>query len=53
MMLLLVIDYHQWLDLPWKQSLKRTLSTGIYYALIYLAVILAISALVLVLAYFK
>lgn len=53
MMLLLVIDYHQWLDLPWKQSLKRTLSTGIYYALIYLVGILAISALVLALAYFK
>ncbi|MBO4566702.1 MAG: DUF3667 domain-containing protein [Bacteroidales bacterium] len=53
MMLLLVIDYRQWLNLPWKESIKRTISTGIYYALIYLAVILAISALVLLLALFK
>ena len=53
MMLLLVVDYRQWLNLSWKESLKRTLATGIYYALLYLAVILAISALVLVLAYFK
>ena len=53
MLLLLVVDYRQWLNLSWKDSLKHTLTTGIFYALIYLAVILAISALVLVLAYFK
>ena len=53
MLLLLVVDYRQWLNLPWKQSLKLTIVTGIYYALLYLAVILAISALVLIVAYFK
>ena len=53
MLLLLVVDYRQWLNIPWKQSLKLTIVTGIYYALLYLAVILAISALVLIVAYFK
>ena len=53
MMLLLVIDYRQWLDLSWGDSIKRTIVTGLFYALIYLAIILLISAVVLLIAFFR
>ena len=53
MMLLLVIDYHQWLNISWGDSIKRTIMTGVFYALIYLAIILLISAVVLLIAFFK
>lgn len=53
MMLLLVVDYRQWLEMSWWDSIKRTLVTGIYYALFYAAIVFAISALVLVVALFR
>ena len=53
MILLLVIDYRQWLDLSWWDSIKRTVVTGLYYILIYGVIVLLISALVLVIALFK
>ena len=53
MMLLLVVDYRQWLNISWGKSIKRTIATGIHYALLYLAVILAISFVVLFIALFR
>ena len=53
MLLLLVVDYRQWLDLSWRKSIRQALYTGIFYLLTYLMVILATSSLVLILAYFK
>ena len=53
LLLLLVIDYRQWLDLTWGDSVKRTVVTGIYYVLIYGAIVLLISALVLAITLFK
>ena len=53
MLLLLVIDYRQWLDLSWGNSIKRAVVTGIYYGLIYTAIILLVSAVVLAIALIK
>ena len=53
MMILLVVDYRQWLDLSWPDSIKRTVATGLFYLLLYGLVILSISALVILLAYFR
>ena len=50
MLLLLVIDYKQWLDLSWKQSIGKAVSTGIFYILTAFAALLAASGLVLVIA---
>ena len=53
MMALLMLDYHQWLGLSWKKSFRRTVVTGINYALVYGALLLLVSFLVLIAAYFK
>ena len=53
MFALLIVDYHQWLDISWKKGFKLALRTGIYYGLIYGLLVLMASALVLVLAYLK
>lgn len=53
MLILLVVDYRQWLGLSWSKSIKRTLVTGVLYAFLYGLVILAVSGLVLLLAYFR
>ena len=53
MLALLMLDYRQWLGLSWKKSFRRTLSTGIWYGLAYGAMLLLVSALVLVVAFFK
>ena len=53
MMLLLVIDYRQWLDISWTESIKRTIKTGLIYALLYLAAIVAVSSLVVLVALFR
>ena len=53
MMLLLVVDYRQWLNLSWPDSIKRTVITGICYILISIAILLLISALVLLIAFLK
>lgn len=53
MFVLLVIDYRQWLGLSWKKAISQTLSTGIYYGILYGLMILVISAVVFLLAFFK
>ena len=50
--ILLTVDYHQWLDLGWKKSIRLTISTGIMWAVMYGAVLLAISSLTVLLALF-
>jgi hypothetical protein len=50
--ILLAVDYHQWLDLSWKKSLRLTISTGIMWVVMYGAVLLAISSLTVLLALF-
>lgn len=50
---LLILDYRQWLGLPWKKSAGRAVSTGIWYGLLFGAILLLISAAVLVIAYLK
>ena len=53
MLLLLVVDYRQWLGLSWPKSIKQALSTAIFYLLVYLAIILAVSALVVIIAVYR
>lgn len=53
MLALLVLDYRQWLGLPWKKSIGRAISTGIWYGLLYGAVLLLISLVVLLIAFLK
>ena len=53
MLILLVIDYHQWLGTDFKQSLKLSVSTGIYYGLLFLAMLLIVSAVIISIAWFK
>ena len=53
MTVLLVVDYHQWLDVGWTKSLKLTISTGLVFGLVYGAMILLVSLAVLALAWIK
>ena len=48
---LLVVDYHQWLGLPWRRSVGRAVSTGIRIGVIYVSVIILISVFVVGLAF--
>ena len=50
MLFLLVVDYHQWLGIPWKKSFWQALRTGVAYGIIYGLVILLISVVVLLVA---
>ena len=50
MLLLLIVDYHQWLGIPWKKSFWQAVRTGVDYGLIYALMILLVSGVVLVLA---
>lgn len=50
---LLSVDYHQWLGLPWKKSVKRALATGFWYILIYATAVLLISITAVMLAYWR
>ena len=50
---LLVLDYRQWLGLPWKKSIGRAVFTGIWYGLLFIAVLLLISLIVLLIAFMK
>jgi len=49
----MLIDLRQWLGEPWKKSLRLTIRTGIWYALLFLAVLLLVSGLVVLLAWIK
>ncbi len=50
MLLLLIVDFHQWLGIPWKKSFWQAVRTGVDYGLIYALMILLVSGVVLVLA---
>ena len=52
MLALLTIDYRQLLGVKWKQSFGRALQTGLLYGLYYFGVILAVSALSVLIAFF-
>lgn len=48
---LLVVDYHQWLGLTWRQSVGRAVATAIRIGVIYGLLILLVSALIVSIAY--
>ena len=50
MLALLVIDYHQWLGIPWKKSIWQGIRTGVDYGILYGLMILLVSGLVIVAA---
>ena len=50
---LIVIDFRQWLGYSWGKSLKLALKTGIIYIALYGLLLLAISAVVIIVALFK
>jgi len=43
MLILLVWDYHQWLDAGYKKSLRLAISTGIRFVLLFIAVLLLVA----------
>ena len=51
MLILLTVDYHQWLGLKWRKSFGRALATGIWYGTIYASAILLLSVSLVVVAY--
>lgn len=53
MLLLLMLDYHQWLGIPWKKSFWQSVRTGVDYALLYTLFILSISAVIVITAFIK
>ena len=53
MLLLLIVDYHQWLGIPWKKSFWQAIRTGVSYGVIYALMILLISGVVLLLAFLR
>ena len=53
MLFLLMVDYHQWLDIPWRTSFWRAIRTGIYYGLVYTALVLLISLVLLAAAFIR
>ena len=50
---LLMIDLCQWLGVPWKTSLKLTVRTGLWYALIFGLILLVVAALVVLVAWLQ
>ena len=53
MLALLVWDYHQWLGIGYKRSLRRALATGINYGLLYVAALFLVAAGSFLIAYFR
>ena len=53
MFLLLVWDYHQWLGIGYKRSMRRALATGINYGLLYIAALFLVAAVSFLVAFFK
>ena len=53
MLFLLMLDYRQWLGLSWRKSFWRALWTGACYGMVYGAMLLLISAGVLVIAFLR
>ena len=50
MLLLLVVDYHQWLGIPWKKSFWQGIRTGLDYGILYGLMILLVSGAVVLVA---
>ena len=53
MLVLLVWDYHQWLGVGYKRSIRRALATSINYGIMYVAAILLVAAGSFLIAYFR
>jgi hypothetical protein len=53
MLILLVWDYHQWLGVGYKRSIRRAIATGINYGLLYVAAIFLVAAGSFLIAYFR
>ena len=53
MLLLIMLDYRQWLGLRWKKSIGLTIKTGLVYVLIYVLIIFLVSMVVLAFAWNK
>ena len=53
MLVLLVWDYHQWLGLDYKRSLRRAIATGVNYGLLYIAALFLVAAGAFLIAYFR
>ena len=53
MLILLVWDYHQWLGVGYKRSVRRALATGINYGLLYVAALVLVAAGSFLIAYFR
>ena len=51
--LLIIVDLHQMLGLPWKTSIRKAIAIGIWYAVLYGAFLFLVSALVVLIAFFK
>ena len=51
--LLLMIDFREWLDVSWKESLKITLRLGIWYALLFGAVLMLVAGIVVLIAWLQ
>ena len=53
MLALLMWDYHQWLEVPWKKSFWLVVKTGLYYGLLFGLLILLVGGAAFLLAYFR
>lgn len=53
MLVLLVWDYHQWLDASYKKSFWLAVSTGIRYGILFVAVVLLAAGAAFLIAYFR
>jgi hypothetical protein len=53
MLILLVWDYHQWLGIGYKRSIRRAIATSINCALLFVAAIFLVAAVSFLIAYFK
>ena len=53
MLFLLMIDYKQWLGTSYRKALRLGLFTGIYYGLLYAAVLILVTGSVVLLAYLR
>lgn len=53
MAVLLTVDYHQWLGLRWRKSIGTVLKTGLFYGLMFLAIVLLVSLLAALISWIK
>lgn len=53
LLVLIVVDLHQMLGLPWKASIRKAIAVSIWYAVLYGAFLFLVSALVVLIAFLK